>query len=127
MILSSVLNVNADKVSLKGAFGNSVSVTLVNIPVRLVDADDARTTRVPVLLSCAVTDELRGDLALITHEDYDALCEKLEEFVPGVQLLADTHVMYNDPRILSNQDAVTFETKAVSQADTQAVSQEYCI
>jgi len=98
-------------VSLKGAFENRVYGTFTNIPARLVVVDGLGTGQVPVLVSCAITDELCGDLTLISHEDNVSFCESIEEFVSILKLLASTTVtvVFDDPRITSNQYVVRLE------------------
>jgi len=113
---------STSRVNLKRAFGHVVSAALINLSARLVGVEVVGTGHVPVLISCAVTNDLCGDLALIAHEDYVALCEGLEDFVSTVELLAGTEILFDDPRIHTNRDAVRLESKAVKQVDTQAVA-----
>ena len=58
-------------VNLQGAFGKAVPALLINIPATLVTGKPQHA----VVLTCAVTDFLNQDVALVSLADYETLQE----------------------------------------------------
>ena len=60
------------KVKLRGAFGVQTEAEIMNLPCALIS--DKGQTKVSILVTCAVTDELMlGTECLLTLDDYKAL------------------------------------------------------
>ena len=73
MIPAQFLDENIEKSTIKlhSAFGKVVTATLLNIPARLIE--DRHVSKQDVLLTCAVTNGLNRDKALLSLADYRAL------------------------------------------------------
>ena len=107
-------------VTLQGPFGDSVKGVLANVCVKLMgEAITSRTPRVP--LTCAITEKLSQNIALITPSDYEVLQSASLQFIPEVKRIAGTSLMYEDPRVTQGQDAVRLETITVSAVDKVAI------
>ena len=108
-------------VTLQGAFGDVVKAKLMNVTARLLNVDSYSKRRSPLLLTCAVTEELHRDVALLSLCDYEVLRQGVEEFIPEVKLLCNTSMMYTDPRLTHNQDSVRIENLSVCSVDNVSI------
>jgi hypothetical protein len=109
------------EISLQGAFGPRVPAFLMNVSAHLLNFDSASSRLSPVLLTCAICDDLTRDVALLSLGDYEALRCGLDEFIPEVKLINKTTVMFTDPRVSRNPEAIRFETVAINSVDKVAL------
>jgi hypothetical protein len=99
-------------VNLQGAFGKAVPAWLINIPATLVTGKPQHA----VLLTCAVTDFLNQDVALVSLADYENLQESSIDFVLVKSVRSGTPFMLQSGGG-ENQNANVFETKIVNRED----------
>ena len=99
-------------VNLQGAFGKAVPALLINIPATLVTGKPQHA----VLLTCAVTDFLNQDVALVSLADYENLQESSIDFVLVKSVRSGTPFMLQSGGG-ENQNAIVFETKIVNRED----------
>ena len=119
MLLDSVLEDGYcnTKVSLQGAFGNSIEAKLVNVPCKLVTSEfeDSKS----VILTVALTDSLVRDEALISLADYEILLKSKEDFIPKVEFLGKTRILFTDPSIGGEQNSRRLETLIVEKTKNE--------
>ena len=108
-------------ITLQGAFGQRAQAKLLNLSGCLLINDNVSSRRTPVLLTCAISDELSRDVALISSSDYVALQQGLEEFIPEIRVLTGTSILYDNPRMLTSQDESRLETVIVNKIEQDAI------
>jgi hypothetical protein len=107
-------------VTSSSAFGNQVKAKLCNVDAQLYDKNNLTSNHTRALLTCAVTDELLRDVALISSLDYETLVEAHEEFIPQVTFLRNTLVITDDSSYCTS-NSIKLETVTVNQTDLVAV------
>ena len=122
MIPAQFLDENIEKSTIKlhSAFGKVVTATLLNIPARLIE--DRHVSKQDALLTCAVTNGLNRDKALLSLADYRALRSATKDFFPPDEVITGTKMPYKDPISLQNQDARVLETKLLNEVDKKAAT-----
>ena len=109
-------------VTLEAAFGQQRTAKLINVPAHLVDRQkDTRHSN--ILLTCAVTSDLNGEVALITVADYESLLRQSEECIPEVKMLAGTSLFYEDPESKKNSHGDRLESVVMAVMDVNAISE----
>ena len=80
-------------IQLQGAFGPIFNATLINIGAKLLGENSTNENHSNVLLTIAVTDELKSNNALICKSDYDTLKCHNEVCIPSVQIVTKSNVL----------------------------------
>ena len=102
--------VQSGQILLRGPFGEEVLAQLINLPCKLL-VNDKSSEMPDILITVAVTDELKGNEMLISLDDYATLLEHSETCIPRVKvvnnstLIVDEDVSHVDNEVIAmNRD-----------------------
>src|SRR2546425_388274 len=86
------------QVKLQGAFGDGIIAELRNVSVSLVGSEEDDKQGENVVLTCALTDQLKSKYALITVQDYSALLKQNKVCRPTVVVNNVTNTLVDEER-----------------------------
>jgi hypothetical protein len=102
--------VQSGQILLRGPFGKEVLAQLINLPCKLL-VNDKSSEMPDILITVAITDELKGNEMLISLDDYATLLEHSETCIPRVKvvnnstLIIDEDVSHVDNEVIAmNRD-----------------------
>ena len=80
------------RIKLKGAFGSAVDARLLNVIMTLRKGVDGETKGGSVMITCAVSDLLNSNYALLTESDYEALLSEDRVCRPTVCMISGSEL-----------------------------------
>ena len=80
------------KIKLKGAFGAAVDFRLINVRLTLRKGVEGEARGGSVMITCAVSDSLNSNYALLTESDYKALLSQDRMCTPDVYMITGSEL-----------------------------------
>ena len=93
---------------------------MFNVSARLIDPIKSQNAVRDIELTCAVSEKLSRDVALLSSADYEALVEAQSEVIPRVEYLSDTSVIVSEDRGIAG-NSIRRETSVIGPMEVSAV------
>lgn len=108
---------------LETVFGQNTKAKLLNVSACQVDEFNSNTRHLNILLTCAITKDLEGQVALLPVCDYENLGSQAEECSPEVKVLSGTILLCDDLCKLHNSQADGLEYLASAVTYVNAITE----
>ena len=103
----------------QGAFGSPVRAQIKNVQVSLRKEEEEGLKRNAIQITCAISEHLNSEYALITKADYEMMLQQDRLDIPQICLISGTSLLVEE----KNKDNVgdLLETRLLNKIDIQSV------